>query len=100
MRMILTFGSAVVLTLSMGCSSARVSSSGPTLRQYSGTSSNRDNYLGWDVRYSMDTPVSYSFSDQEKLTAPKPTSVTSTVTSAALGPDGHSPVQEKPGNSN
>ena len=62
----------VVLAMACGCSSARFSSSAPTLRNYAGNSSNRDVYLGWDMRYSLDQPSTYSFKDQSQLTAPKP----------------------------
>ena len=73
-----------VLALAAGCSNAKYDSSTPTLRNYGGTASNRDNYVGWDVKYALDNPSTYQFSDQRQLTEPKNRQIATDKTQSAI----------------
>ena len=75
------------VVLATGCTTAKYDSDKPTLRDYNGAASSHQQYLGWEVKYSLDHPSNYRFSDQQALTAPNSKQVATGLTQSAVATD-------------
>ena len=87
MRNSITMLCGILLAVSTGCSTAKYDTGKPTLRDYSGSANSHQQYVGWDMKYSLDNPSAYHFSDQQALTESKSRLTATNLTQSSINTD-------------